>query len=185
MKNLVENAWNIDKTTSIVLGSIAAVGNGIPGAGFSIKGLNSTSKKLMSLEKPSLLTVLFLLPALFSGFTTHKAMADSLKEMGYSGPIAETLNWISNLGSVFFFNFPQISALADRLVKNALPNRAIQNCKQNLQTEVQNLNSEEEIKEFQQNVLRKIYDFFKFKQVENNMELPAYPQHPYGTINSV
>jgi hypothetical protein len=179
MKNLAENAWNIDKTTSIVLGAIAAVGNGIPGAGFSIKGLNFTSKKVMSLEKPSLLAVLFVLPALFSGFTTHKAMADSLKEMGYSGPIAETLNWISNLGSVFFFNFPQMSALADRLIKNSPANESIPNFKERLQAEIQGLNSSEEIKKYQQN--GNIYALFKTTENINSFAI----QHPHVAINSV
>lgn len=108
MRDLTEKKLDVSGAISMLLGSIAAIGNGIPGAGFSIKGVISTSKKLMSLEKPSLLAILFVLPALFSGFTTHKAMAASLKEFGYSGNIAEVLKWIANLGAALIYNLPQM-----------------------------------------------------------------------------
>lgn len=89
MRDLAEKKLGASGAISALSGSIAAIGNAIPGAGFSIKGVNSTSKKLLSLERPSLLAMFFILPALLSGFTTHKAMADSLKELGCSeGSIA-------------------------------------------------------------------------------------------------
>ncbi|MGC1855099.1 MAG: hypothetical protein WA659_07000 [Candidatus Aquirickettsiella sp.] len=159
MKNLAEYAWNINKTTSIILGSIAAIGNGIPGAGFTIKGVNSISKKLISLEKPSLLAAFFVLPALFSGFTTHKAMADSLKEMRYSGRTVEILNWISNLGAVFFFNFPQMLALANRFGKKTPAANDHLELRQ-LQAQAQNLGSTQNIKEFETNLPHHISRFF-------------------------
>lgn len=115
------NALNANEATSIALGLVAAIGNGIPGAGFTIKGVNSTSEKLMSLKCPSpLLAALFILPALLSGFTTHKAMADSLKELEYSGSMVELLNWSSNLGAALIYNLPQMLALANRLGKDTV-----------------------------------------------------------------
>lgn len=182
MKNLAENAWNIDKTASIILGTIAALGNGIPGAGFSIKGVNSISTKLISLEKPSLLAVLFVLPALFSGFTTHKAMADSLKEMGYSGPLVEILNWASNLGAVFFFNFPQMLSLANRFGKNtSAENDQLKNLQQYLQDQVQSLESTQNIKEYKTNLFDNINSFFSPAE---DIDLSHYSPS-YASINSI
>jgi hypothetical protein len=161
MKNLAENAWNLDKTTSIILGSIAAVGNGIPGAGFTIKGVNSVSNKLMSLEKPSLLAAFFLLPALFSGFTTHKAMADSLKELESSGSTVELLNWLSNLGAALIYNLPQMLALANRLGKDApAVNDQLKNLQQHLKDQVLHLSSTDDIKEFKTNLPNTLSNFF-------------------------
>ncbi len=160
-KNLAKNAWHTDETTSVILGSVAAIGNGIPGAGFSIKGVNSISKKLMSLEKPSLLAIFFVLPALFSGFTTHKAMSDSLKEIGYSGPIVEILNWASNFGAVFLFNFPQMLALANRFGKDTpVVNDHLKSLQQVLQTQIQSLGFMQDIKEFKTNLPHHVSSFF-------------------------
>lgn len=169
MKNLAENAWNIDKTASMILGSIAAVSNSIPGAGFTIKGVNSISKKLTSLEKPSLLAAFFVLPALFSGFSTHKAMADSLEEMGYSGVIVEILNGESNFGAVFFFNFPQMLALANRLSKDTpTTNDQLKSLQQQLKNQVQSLESTQDIKEFKTNLSQHVSSFFTIVPVSVN-----------------
>lgn len=135
MRDLAEKKFNTTHSISILLGLIAAIGNSIPGAGFSIKGVNSTSKKLMSLEKPSLLAMLFVIPALFSGFTTHKAMADSLKELEYSGNIAETLKWIANLGAALIYNLPQMLNLADSLTAPA-GNNLLNDLKKHLESQV-------------------------------------------------
>lgn len=107
MRDLADEQLEVSATISILLGLIAAIGNSIPSAGFSIKGVNSTSKKLMSLEKLSVLAIFFIVPALFSGLTAHKAIADCLKELGHSeGNIVLTLKWIANLKSALIYNFP-------------------------------------------------------------------------------
>ncbi|MEN9916457.1 MAG: hypothetical protein RLY40_389 [Pseudomonadota bacterium] len=178
MKNLA-TAWDLDESYAIILGSIAAIGNGIPGAGFSIKGINSTAKKLMSLEKPSWISALFMLPASFSGFTTHKASADSFIAMGLDGPFVSFLNWNSNFGSVLFFNSPQLLALADR-IKNHQPieNDHGNDLQQILLTEVQNLNSLQEIKGFKQ-----ASNINKFFNTSENTNLVNYPSS-YAAINN-
>lgn len=117
MKDISEKKISTNQIVSTLLGLVAAIFNAIPNAGFSMKGVHSSCKKIISLEKPSLLAVLFIFPALFSGFTTHKAMADSLKELEYSGNIAKLLNWLSNLGAALIYNLPQMLALANRLGK--------------------------------------------------------------------
>ncbi|WP_342227845.1 hypothetical protein [Rickettsiella endosymbiont of Rhagonycha lignosa] len=175
MKNLAENAWNIDKTVSTILGSMAAIGNGIPGAGFSIKGINSISKKLMSLEKPSLLAAFFVLPASFSGFTTHKAMADSLKQMGYSGPIVETLNWSSNLGAVFFFNFPQMLALANRFGQDApVINDELNVLMKHLEDQVKNLDASN-LQNFKTELPNTVSNFFNTYHAAENTDRQNFP----------
>jgi hypothetical protein len=115
VKALAEKKWGLESTGSITLGALAAIGNTIPGAGFSIKGLNSICERLLSLEKPSLLACLFILPATFSGFTTHQAMQLSLKQLDYSGDFAKVLKWTANLGAALIYNLPQIILLADRI----------------------------------------------------------------------
>lgn len=181
MRDLSEKKFGTTSSISIFLGLIAAIGNGIPGAGFSIKGVNSISKKLMSLEKPSLLAVLFVLPALFSGFTTHKAMADSLKELGYFGNTAEALKWIANLGAALIYNLPQMLALANNL--NA-PEVSIQlnDLKENLEDQVKNLDSSN-IQNFK-TVLPNIVRSFFTDYAPETIHLQNY-DHPNVRINSV
>lgn len=117
VKELAARKWGISSIGSNALGIVAAIGNTIPGAGFSIKGINSICKNLSSYKKPSLLALFFILPAAFSGFTTHQAMQQSLKHLNYSGNMAEALAWIANLGAAFIYNLPQMIHLADRITK--------------------------------------------------------------------
>lgn len=182
MRDLSEKKFGTTSSISIFLGLIAAIGNGIPGAGFSIKGVNSISKKLMSLEKPSLLAVLFVLPALFSGFTTHKAMADSLKELGYSGNTAEVLKWIANLGAALIYNLPQMLALANNL--NA-PEVSIQlhDLKENLEDHVKNLDSSN-IQNFKTVLPNIVNSFFTDYTPPETMHLQNYG-YPNVRFNSV
>lgn len=140
MRDLAEKKLETSDAISVLLGLIAAIGNGIPGAGFSVKGVYSTSKKLMFLEKPSLLAVLFVLPALFSGFTTHKAMADSLKELGCSEVnVAKALKWLANLGAALIYNLPQMLNLADSLTAVPSDNKQLNDLKKHLEDQVKNL----------------------------------------------
>ncbi|KAF5271674.1 hypothetical protein FQR65_LT05295 [Abscondita terminalis] len=158
---------------SMLLGLIAAIGNGIPGAGFSIKGVTSTSKKLMSLEKPSLLAMLFVLPAIFSGFTTHKAMADSLKELGYSGNVAEALKWIANLGAALIYNLPQMLNLADSLTATA-DNDQLNNLKKHLEIQVKNLDASD-VKNFKTGLPNTLSNFFNTYHPAENTDRQHYP----------
>ncbi len=138
---LAEKKWGLGNTGSITLGYLAAIGNTIPGAGFSIKGLNSICEKLLSLEKPSLLAGLFMLPAALSGFTTHQAMQLSLKNLGYSGNFAEVLKWVANLGAALIYNLPQIILLANRITSDK-NNELAENIKHLIQTIKKDIESE-------------------------------------------
>lgn len=124
MKEFAERELQAAPPEGILFGILAAIGNTIPSIGFLIKGLNSSCAKLISLERPSPLFWVFILPVSFSGFTTHQAMEDSLKTLNYSGNFAEALKWISNSTAAFLYNLPQIASLADRLSrkKNSIPN---------------------------------------------------------------
>ncbi len=179
MRDLAEKKFNTTHSISILLGLIAAIGNSIPGAGFSIKGVNSTSKKLMSLEKPSLLAMLFVIPALFSGFTTHKAMADSLKELGYSGNTAEALKWIANLGAALIYNLPQMLALANSLNVPAASNQ-LNALNENLGDQVKNLDLSN-IQNFKTRLPTIVSSFFKVYTKETNL---GNYDHPNASINS-
>jgi hypothetical protein len=164
MKDLSEKKFGANQIVSTLLASIAAIANAIPNAGFSIKGVNSSCKKVISLERPSLLATLFILPALFSGFTTHKAMADSLKELEYSGNTAEILNWLSNLGAALIYNLPQMLALANRLQKEKISvTEELNTLKIKLKTQINSLNNLQDIKDFKYNLPsnRSILNFFK------------------------
>lgn len=176
MRDLTEKL-NVSSTVSLLLGSMAAIGNGIPGAGFSIKGINSTSKKLMSLEKPSLLAIFFVLPALFSGFTTHKAMADSLKELGYSGNIAEVLKWIANLGAALIYNLPQMLILAKSM--NAPEINILLDLKEHLEIRVKNLNASN-VQNFKTELPNIVSNFFNDPVAENTNR----HDYPFGINNS-
>lgn len=161
MNNLASKAWNANEATSITLALIAAIGNGIPGAGFSIKGVNVICKKFMSLEKPSLLAILFILPALFSGFTTQKAMADSLKELTFSGNTAELLNWVANLGAALIYNLPQMLALANRLGKDTTVPASLQQLQQEVTNKVEKITTREELSEFKRDWSHHVISFFQ------------------------
>ncbi|MFZ2486365.1 MAG: hypothetical protein WAW84_07240 [Candidatus Rickettsiella isopodorum] len=180
MRDLSEKKLGTHHSISLLLGSLAAIGNGIPGAGFSIKGVNSMSKKLMSLQTPSLLATLFALPALFSGFTTHKAMADSLKEVGYSGNLAEALKWIANLGAALIYNLPQMLTLANSLNAPAVNNQ-LHALKQKLKDQIKNLNASN-VKNFKTELPNKLSSFFKDYSAEDSE--PNYP-HSYAVINTI
>jgi hypothetical protein len=180
MRDLSEKKFGATHSISMLLGLIAAIGNGIPGAGFSIKGVNSTSKKLMSLEKPSGLAALFALFALFSGFTTHKAMADSLKELGYSGNIAEALKWIANLGAALIYNLPQMLALANSLNAPAASNQ-LNDLKKDLEGQIETLDSLTNIQVFKRDLPNKLGCFFRDYAGETNLE---DCDHPYASINT-
>lgn len=117
MKDFAAKKWDAGVQASILFGIIIAIGNTVPSIGFLIKGLNSSCKKMISIEKPSRLFWVFIWPVSFSGFTTHKAMKDGLKRLKYSGYFAEILKWVANLGAALIYNLPQIAALADRLSK--------------------------------------------------------------------
>jgi hypothetical protein len=182
MRDLADKKFGTTHSINILLGLIAAIGNGIPGAGFSIKGVSSTSKKLMSLEKPSLLAMLFVLPALFSGFTTHKAMADSLKEIGYYGNTAEALKWTANLGAALIYNLPQMLVLANSLNVPAFNNQ-LNSLRKNLKDQIINLSSIDAIKEFKNTLSNKLSLFFS-NYVAENINFHA-ELHPYASINNV
>lgn len=173
MRDLADKKLDTSGAISMLLSLIAAIGNGIPGAGFSIKGVTSTSKKLMSLEKPSLLAMLFVLPALFSGFTTHKAMADSLKELGYSGNIAEALKWIANLGAALIYNLPQMLNLADSLTTTADNNR-LNDLKKHLEIQVKNLDAST-VQNFKTELPNTVSNFFSTYHVPQNAKRQDYP----------
>lgn len=180
MRDLSEKKFGATHSISMLLGLIAAIGNGIPGAGFSIKGVNSTSKKLMSLEKPSGLAALFALFALFSGFTTHKAMADSLKELGYSGNIAEALKWIANLGAALIYNLPQMLALANSLNAPAASNQ-LNDLKKELEGQIETLDSLTNIQVFKRDLPNKLGCFFRDYAGKTNLE---DCDDPYASINT-
>ncbi len=168
MRDLAVKKLDASSAISALLGLIAAIGNGIPGAGFSIKGVNSTSKKLMSLERPSLIAMLFVLPALLSGFTTHKAMADSLKELGYSeGNIAETLKWTANLGAALIYNLPQMLNLADSLTAVPADNKQFNDLKKHLKDQVKNLDAPN-IDNFKNGLRNNVMSFFSNYQPAEN-----------------
>ncbi|HEY2566132.1 MAG TPA: hypothetical protein VGH95_00245 [Candidatus Aquirickettsiella sp.] len=173
MRDLAEKKLHASGAVSMLLGSIAAIGNGIPGAGFSIKGVNSTSKKLMSLEKPSLLAMLFVLPALFSGFTTHKAMADSLKELGYSGNIAEALKWIANLGAALIYNLPQMLILANSMNAPEV-NIQLNDLKKHLEVQVKNLDASN-VQNFKTELPNTISNFFNIYNAVENTDRHDFP----------
>lgn len=170
MKDLSEKKFGTDQTVSRLLASIAAIGNALPNAGFSIKGINSSCKKLTSLEKPSWLAVLFILPALFSGFTTHKAMADSLKELEYSGNTAELLNWLSNFGAALIYNLPQMLALANRLGKETvIVPETLNTLQRSLKAKINSLENSSAITDFNNNLINEplIINFFSKPRNEN------------------
>ncbi len=179
MRDLSEKKFGGSHTIGMFLGFIAAIGNGIPGAGFTIKGVLSSSKKLMSMEKPSLLAIFFALPALFSGFTTHKAMADSLKELGYSGNIAEALKWIANLGAALIYNLPQMLALADNL-NTAEGSNQLTDLKKNLEDQIKNLDSSN-LQDFRSGLRNNVMGFFNSYPAAGNSDTHHYPLH---AINS-
>ena len=185
MRNLSEKKLGATSSISLSLGLLAAIGNGIPGAGFSIKGVNSISKKLRSLkkleswEKPSLLATFFVLLALFSGFTTHKAMADSLKELEYSDNIADALKWIANLGAALIYNLPQMLALANSLNAPAVSNQ-LNELKKNLVDQVKNLDSSN-IQNFKTELPNIVSSFFRDYTEETSLWNYHSP-HPH--INS-
>ncbi|EDP45754.1 hypothetical protein [Rickettsiella grylli] len=166
MRDLVEQKLSTSQSISCLFGVFAALGNGIPGAGFSIKGVNSISKKLIRFKRPSLLTVLMLIPALFSGFTTHKAMADSLKKMDYSGDIAEALKWIANLGAALIYNLPQMLALTNVDTPQLSPELTV--LKQTLEDHVQHLDTST-LEDFKTNLSSKLSHFFNTSIEENNL----------------
>lgn len=171
MRALAEKKLGAYGAFSALLGSIAAIGNGIPGAGFSIKGVNSTSKKLLSLERPSLLAMFFILPALLSGFTTHKAMGDSLKELGCSeGSIAEALKWIANLGAALIYNLPQMLNLADSLTEVPAHNKQLNDLKKHLEDQVKPLDGPN-IDNFKNGLRNKVMSFFNHYQPAENDEI--------------
>ena len=171
MRDLAEKKLDASGAISGLLGLIAAIGNGIPGAGFSIKGVNSTSKKLMSLEKPSLIAMLFVLPALLSGFTTHKAMADSLKELGCSeGNIAEALKWLANLGAALIYNLPQMLHLADSLTAVPSDNKQLNDLKKHLEDQVENLDTHN-IDNFKNGIRNNVMSFFSHYQPAENDDI--------------
>lgn len=171
MRDLAEKKLDASNAISVLLGLIAAFGNGIPGAGFSIKGVNSTSIKLMSLEKPSLLAMLFVLPALLSGFTTHKAMADSLKELGCSeGNIAEVLKWLANLGAALIYNLPQMLHLADSLTAVPSDNKQLNDLKKHLEDQVKNLDAPN-IDNFKNSLRNNVMSFFSDYQPAENDDI--------------
>ncbi|MES2142599.1 MAG: hypothetical protein V4471_06965 [Pseudomonadota bacterium] len=130
-KDLVEKKWG--EEVGILFGLAAAIGNTIPSIGFLIKGINSTCeniipfyKKLTSLERSLIPSWTLAILASFSGFTTHKAMEDSLKRLNCPASLAalaEALKWTSNLTTAFIYNLPQINALVDRVFpkKNTVP----------------------------------------------------------------
>ena len=189
MKDLSEKKFGANQTVSTLLASIAAIGNAIPNAGFSIKGVNSSCKKVISLEKPSLLATLFILPALFSGFTTHKAMADSLKELEYSGNTTEILNWLSNLGAALIYNLPQMLALANRLGKEKISVPARLNTLQiNLEADINSLENLETVRNFKNNLAGNshIVTFFsKSSPNKNNSSINNCSQNSnYQTIST-
>lgn len=168
MRDLAEKKLGASGAINALLGSIAAIGNGIPGAGFSIKGVNSTSKKLLSLERPSLLAMFFILPALLSGFTTHKAMADCLKELGCSeGSIAEALKWIANLGAALIYNLPQMLNLADSLTEVPAHNKQLNDLKKHLEDQVKPLDGPN-IDNFKNGLRNKVMSFFNHYQPAEN-----------------
>ncbi len=164
MRDLAEKKLTSSQSISNALGVLAAIGNGIPGAGFSIKGVNAISKKLTNLERPSLLTLLFLIPASFSGFTTHKAMADSLKKMEYSGNAAEALKWIANLGAALIYNLPQMLALIPLSTPTLSPQ--LNSLKQELEDHVQRLNTTT-LQDFKTNLTNK-FCLFLNRSVEES-----------------
>jgi hypothetical protein len=171
MKDLSEKKFGANQIVSTLLAAIAAIANAIPNAGFSIKGVNSSCKKVISLERPSLLATLFILPALFSGFTTHKAMADSLKKLEYSGNTAEILNWLSNLGAALIYNLPQMLALANRLQKEKISvPKELNTLKISLEAQINFLNNIQEIKFFKDNLANNllILNFFKISSRNEN-----------------
>jgi hypothetical protein len=141
VKELAEKKWRVGSIGSNTFGVVAAIGNTIPGTGFSIKGINSICKNLYTYKRPSLLALFFILPAAFSGFTTHQAMQQSLKHLNYSGGIAEALAWIANLGAAFIYNLPQMIHLADRVIekKNNETPEAIKNSIQAIKTYIEAL----------------------------------------------
>lgn len=177
MRDLADKKFGTTNLISILLGLVAAIGNGIPGAGFSIKGVNSTSKKLMSLEKPSLFTIFSALFVSFSGFTTHKAMADSLKKLGYSGDIAKALKWTANLGAALIFNLPQATGSDASAISNQL-----NDLKGKLEDQVKNFDSSN-IQNFKTDLPNIVSSFFT-ANVRENIALHEYPQS-FANINSV
>lgn len=182
MRDLAEKKWGTSFVLSNILASIAAISNGIPGAGFSIKGVNSISKDLMSLEKPSLLALLFILPALFSGFTTHKAMADGLNELGYSGSMAEALKWTANLGAALIYNLPQMLALAKRL--NApTASKQLNDLKNHLENKVKKLNSIHAIHYFKNNFSSQVSIFLNAASNKEEISLQSMLPSAYSISN--
>lgn len=107
-----------------------------------------------------------LIPALFSGFTTHKAMADSLKKMDYSGDIAEALKWIANLGAALIYNLPQMLALTNVDTPQLSPELTV--LKQTLEDHVQHLDTST-LEDFKTNLSSKLSHFFNTSIEENNL----------------
>ncbi len=125
----------------------------------------------MSLERPSLIGILFVLPALLSGFTTHKAMADSLKELGCSeGNIAEALKWTANLGAALIYNLPQMLNLADNLTAVPVDNKQLNDLKKHLEDQVKNLNAPN-IDNFKNGLRNNLISFFSYFQPAENDDI--------------
>lgn len=179
MKDLSEKKIGANQTVSTLLACIAAIGNAIPNAGFSMKGIDSSCKKIISLEKPSLLAILFILPALFSGFTSHKAMADSLKELEYSGNIAELLNWLSNFGAALIYNLPQMLALANRLGKETSAdtdefNTSLNTLQRDLKDKINSLENSSTIIDFENNLISEPLIINFFSKPHHKNDNPSY-----------
>lgn len=179
MYNLAKKKLDTTEFISLLLGLIAAIGNGIPGAGFSIKGVNYISKKLIALEKISLLSTLFVLLSLFSGFNTHKAMADSLKELEYSGSIAELLKWSANLGAALIYNAPQIAALANSLSIPVM-NHELKELKKHLEASIKNLHVSN-IQNYKHELPNTVSEFFS--KPSEIINLSQYPTCSSFSIN--
>jgi hypothetical protein len=117
--------------------------------------------------------MLFVLPALFSGFTTHKAMADSLKELGYSGSIAEALKWIANLGAALIYNLPQMLILANSMNAPEV-NIQLSDLKKHLEVQVKNLDVSN-VKNFKTELPNTISNFFNIYNPAENTDRHDYP----------
>lgn len=180
MRNLFEEKFGTTTSTSVSLGLIAAIGNGTPGAGFSIKGINYISKKLIALEKPSLLSTLFILISLFSGFNTHKAMADSLKKLNYSGSAAELLKWSANLGAALIYNAAQMANLANSLSTRPMGNQ-LKKTKLHIKKCVENLDSAS-FPFFKQDLGEKMRNYL-VPCAHETIDMNEYP-HSYRSVNN-
>lgn len=176
MENLAKNIWNLDKITSTSLGLITAIGNAVPGAGFTIIGVNSICKKLKSLEKPSWLALLFGIPALLSGFTTHKAAADTLKKINYSGYLSEVLKWEANLSAALLYNYPQILAFIQRYSdkNSATSNPQLAPLMEEIKITFENLKNHADIKHYIKNNLTLFFRRVTTESISINDDTSQY-----------